>query len=261
MMPSVAHWQPGAIIRRAAHGSNRWVKAARARISNQKEEWLPAIAALIILFVCYLPTLQTIPNGSSQRFMVDVGEAQIVPERMGQPACDGLPALRHQRQHPDHFRRLVRRRTHLRRGLGLLILGVARSGTDVPAGPAADGPTLVGGRDVTALWPHARLLVTCRHRRNLHVYALATVAVIFAGGGRRARPRLHTGIARRLRALPSSRHRHKYPRSACRSINCGRSIHGGHNGGAMVRRPPAAHCECWAAAYCWVRSASANTSG
>ena len=91
MMPSVARWQSGAIIRRAAHGSNRWMKAARARISNQKEDWLPAIAALIILLACYLPTLQTIPNGSSQRFMVDVGEAQIVLNEWGSLHATGYP--------------------------------------------------------------------------------------------------------------------------------------------------------------------------
>ncbi len=64
---------------------------AGSEYPTEKEDWLPAIAALIILLACYLPTLQTIPNGSSQRFMVDVGEAQIVLNEWGSLHATGYP--------------------------------------------------------------------------------------------------------------------------------------------------------------------------
>ena len=55
------------------------------------EEWLPAAAALALLGACYLATLQTIPNGSSQPFMIDVGEAQIVLNEWGSLHATGYP--------------------------------------------------------------------------------------------------------------------------------------------------------------------------
>ena len=55
------------------------------------EEWLPALAVLAFLGACYLATLQTIPNGSSAPFMIDVGEAQIVLNEWGSLHATGYP--------------------------------------------------------------------------------------------------------------------------------------------------------------------------
>ena len=48
-------------------------------------------AALAILLAAYLPTLQTIPNGSENYFMIDVGETQIVLNRWGTLHATGYP--------------------------------------------------------------------------------------------------------------------------------------------------------------------------
>src|SRR3982751_5934340 len=48
-------------------------------------------AALAILLVAYLPALQTIPNGSENYFMIDVGETQIVLNRWGTLHATGYP--------------------------------------------------------------------------------------------------------------------------------------------------------------------------
>lgn len=48
-------------------------------------------AALAILLVAYLPTLQRIPNGSEHYFMIDVGETQIVLNKWGTLHATGYP--------------------------------------------------------------------------------------------------------------------------------------------------------------------------
>ncbi len=48
-------------------------------------------AALAILLTAYLPVLQTIPNGSENYFMIDVGETQIVLNRWGTLHATGYP--------------------------------------------------------------------------------------------------------------------------------------------------------------------------
>ena len=50
----------------------------------------PALALLLLLFL-YLATLQTIPNGSSHYFMIDVGETQIVLNEWGSLHPTGYP--------------------------------------------------------------------------------------------------------------------------------------------------------------------------
>ena len=62
-----------------------------ARIWARKRDWLPAAGVLALLMIGYLATLQTIPNGSSQPFMVDVGEAQIVVNEWGSLHATGYP--------------------------------------------------------------------------------------------------------------------------------------------------------------------------
>ena len=47
--------------------------------------------ALTILLIAYLPTLQTIPNGSENYFMLDVGETQIVLNKWGTLHATGYP--------------------------------------------------------------------------------------------------------------------------------------------------------------------------
>ena len=49
------------------------------------------IAALLILLAAYLPTLQTIPNGSEHYYMIDVGETQIVLNVWGTLHATGYP--------------------------------------------------------------------------------------------------------------------------------------------------------------------------
>lgn len=49
------------------------------------------IATLIILCCVYLTTLQTIPNGSSHYFMIDVGETQVVLNNWGTLHATGYP--------------------------------------------------------------------------------------------------------------------------------------------------------------------------
>ncbi|MDX2137693.1 MAG: DUF2723 domain-containing protein [Chloroflexota bacterium] len=48
-------------------------------------------AALLILLIAWLPTLQTIPNGSEHYFMIDVGETQIVLNVWGTLHATGYP--------------------------------------------------------------------------------------------------------------------------------------------------------------------------
>src|SRR5689334_7735834 len=48
-------------------------------------------AVLVICLVAYLPVLQTIPNGSENYFMIDVGETQIVLNRWGTLHATGYP--------------------------------------------------------------------------------------------------------------------------------------------------------------------------
>src|SRR5690606_38677354 len=49
------------------------------------------IATLIILCCVYRLTLQTIPNGSSHYFMIDVGETQVVLNHWGTLHATGYP--------------------------------------------------------------------------------------------------------------------------------------------------------------------------
>ena len=53
--------------------------------------WLPLAAALIVLLAVYLPTLQTVVNGSEHYFMIDVGETQIVLNVWGTLHATGYP--------------------------------------------------------------------------------------------------------------------------------------------------------------------------
>jgi hypothetical protein len=53
--------------------------------------WLWGIVAGIILLIAYLPTLQTIPNGSEHYYMIDVGETQIVLNVWGTLHATGYP--------------------------------------------------------------------------------------------------------------------------------------------------------------------------
>ena len=62
-----------------------------ARIWARKRDWLPAAGVLALLMIGYLATLQTIPNGSSQPFMIDVGEAQIIVNEWGSLHATGYP--------------------------------------------------------------------------------------------------------------------------------------------------------------------------
>ena len=52
---------------------------------------LGLVAALATLLFAYLPVLQTIPNGSENYFMIDVGETQIVLNRWGTLHATGYP--------------------------------------------------------------------------------------------------------------------------------------------------------------------------
>src|SRR6185369_2215626 len=49
------------------------------------------VAVLAILLPIYLPTLQTIPNGSENYYMIDVGETQIVLNSWGTLHSTGYP--------------------------------------------------------------------------------------------------------------------------------------------------------------------------
>src|SRR5687768_7045911 len=51
----------------------------------------PFALAAALLLALYLPTLQTIPNGSDQYLMIDVGEAQIVLNTWGTLHATGYP--------------------------------------------------------------------------------------------------------------------------------------------------------------------------
>lgn len=52
---------------------------------------LPWLMALGVLLLAYLPTLQTIPNGSEHYYMIDVGETQIVLNKWGTLHATGYP--------------------------------------------------------------------------------------------------------------------------------------------------------------------------
>jgi hypothetical protein len=52
---------------------------------------MPFLCALILLLLVYLPTLQTIPNGSDEYYMVDVGETQVVLNVWGTLHATGYP--------------------------------------------------------------------------------------------------------------------------------------------------------------------------
>lgn len=67
------------------------IPAPVARIWARRRDWLPAAGVLALLMIGYLATLQTIPNGSSEPFMVDVGEAQIVVNEWGSLHATGYP--------------------------------------------------------------------------------------------------------------------------------------------------------------------------
>ena len=56
-----------------------------------RSKWLPLVAALAPLLALCLTTLQTIPNGSSHYFMIDVGETQIVLNEWGSLHPTGYP--------------------------------------------------------------------------------------------------------------------------------------------------------------------------
>ncbi|MDX1994394.1 MAG: DUF2723 domain-containing protein [bacterium] len=58
-------------------------------LSRSRFFWLAA--ALLVTGALYLSTLQTIPNGSSQYYMIDVGETQIVLNRWGTLHATGYP--------------------------------------------------------------------------------------------------------------------------------------------------------------------------
>ncbi len=62
----------------------------RMKISS-RAFWLPFAAALILLLLAVLPTLQTIPNGSEHYYMIDVGETQIVLNVWGTLHATGYP--------------------------------------------------------------------------------------------------------------------------------------------------------------------------
>jgi hypothetical protein len=49
------------------------------------------LTALVLLVVVYRPTVQTIPNGSSQLLMIDVGETQVVLNTWGTLHATGYP--------------------------------------------------------------------------------------------------------------------------------------------------------------------------
>lgn len=51
----------------------------------------PFCAALFLLLLAYLPTLQAIPNGSDHLFMIDVGETQVVLNVWGTLHATGYP--------------------------------------------------------------------------------------------------------------------------------------------------------------------------
>lgn len=70
---------------------------------------LVVLIAAAVLLVIYLVTLQTIPNGSSNYYMIDVGETQIVLNRWGTLHATGYP----------HYVITGNLLTALGRGLGL----------------------------------------------------------------------------------------------------------------------------------------------
>ncbi|MBZ0275583.1 MAG: DUF2723 domain-containing protein, partial [Anaerolineae bacterium] len=56
-----------------------------------RRTWFMGGAALVVLLAFYLPTLQTIPNGSEHYYMIDVGETQIVLNTWGTLHATGYP--------------------------------------------------------------------------------------------------------------------------------------------------------------------------
>src|SRR5687767_4924507 len=52
---------------------------------------LPFLLVLIVLLPIYFSTLQTIPNGSENYYMIDVGETQIVLNSWGTLHATGYP--------------------------------------------------------------------------------------------------------------------------------------------------------------------------
>ncbi len=59
--------------------------------SRTTQTLLALAAALALLLVAYLPAIQTIPNGSENYFMIDVGETQVVLNKWGTLHATGYP--------------------------------------------------------------------------------------------------------------------------------------------------------------------------
>ncbi len=59
--------------------------------SRTTQTLLALAAALALLLVAYLPALQTIPNGSENYYMIDVGETQVVLNKFGTLHATGYP--------------------------------------------------------------------------------------------------------------------------------------------------------------------------
>ncbi len=59
--------------------------------SRTTQTMLGLAAALALLLIAYLPALQTIPNGSENYFMIDVGETQVVLNKFGTLHATGYP--------------------------------------------------------------------------------------------------------------------------------------------------------------------------
>jgi hypothetical protein len=62
-----------------------------SRLSFTRKNTLPFIIVLVVLVPIYLSTLQTIPNGSENYYMIDVGETQIVLNTWGTLHSTGYP--------------------------------------------------------------------------------------------------------------------------------------------------------------------------
>ncbi len=59
--------------------------------SRTTQTLLALAVALAILLVAYLPAIQTIPNGSENYYMIDVGETQVVLNKFGTLHATGYP--------------------------------------------------------------------------------------------------------------------------------------------------------------------------
>ncbi len=59
--------------------------------SRTTQTLLALAAALVLLLVAYLPAIQTIPNGSENYYMIDVGETQVVLNKFGTLHATGYP--------------------------------------------------------------------------------------------------------------------------------------------------------------------------